>query len=368
MIKVVFLVLLAILFVPTVANGEEYAVNSLQDTVLKAQNAIMTLEFDFGQDEIKEMRTKTVFNPVLNSLKMTLLGDVIDLSDSRLKVYSNGKLFSVLNTELGIVMYGKYQEELDNYRINVYFAADNGLRKQVVTTEFKLPDDKIIKPTETKPAETKPQYVPDLKMTSSHDFRTYWQDTFNIDVQAFDGRINPNPKQSDFSGRIDGVDVKVMLSLDDIPVATLSGVTANNGHWAGEYFFKDNLSKPDEYAVDVILSYLGKTVSKSSTMFIIGTTTGGGTSNHPPVANAGADDTTANGVPISLDGTGSSDPDGDTITYSWVKLSGPAGTFVDTDTSTPDYTPSATGTAVFELTVTDSRGKSNTDSVTIIVS
>ena len=359
-------ILFSVFLIPLLLNPV-YAINSLQDTNLKAQNAIMTLEFDFGQDEIKEMRTKTVFHPVLNSLKMTLLGDVIDLSDSRLKVYSDGKLFSVLNTELGIVMYGKYQEELDNYKINVYFAADNGLRKQVVTTEFKLPDDKVIKPTETKPAETKPQYVPDLKMTSSHDFRTYWQDTFNIDVQAFDGRINPNPKQSDFSGRINGVDVKVILSLDNSPVATLSGVTANNGHWAGEYFFKDNISKPGEYAVDVILSYLGKTVSQSSTMFIIGTTTGGGTNNHPPVANAGADDTTANGVLISLDGTGSSDPDGDTITYSWVKLSGPAGTFVDTDTSTPDYTPSATGTAVFELTVTDSRGKSSTDTVTITV-
>ena len=78
-------ILFSVFLIPLLLNPV-YAINSLQDTNLKAQNAIMTLEFDFGQDEIKEMRTKTVFHPVLNSLKMTLLGDVIDLSDSRLKV------------------------------------------------------------------------------------------------------------------------------------------------------------------------------------------------------------------------------------------------------------------------------------------
>jgi len=112
-------------------------------------------------------------------------------------------------------------------------------------------------------------------MTSSHDFKTYWRDTFNIDVQAFDGRINSNPTSSSFEGRIDGVDVKVLLSLDNVPFATLLGVTANSGHWAGEYYFQDN-SFPGEYVIDVIVSYLGETVSKTSSMFIIGTVGGSG--------------------------------------------------------------------------------------------
>ena len=37
--------------------------------------------------------------------------------------------------------------------------------------------------------------------------------------------------------------------------------------------------------------------------------------------------------------------------------------FENSDTSTLDYTSGATGTAIFELTVTDSKGKSSTDSV-----
>ncbi|MEK0366299.1 MAG: hypothetical protein QQN45_00005, partial [Nitrosopumilus sp.] len=93
-----------------------------------------------------------------------------------------------------------------------------------------------------------------------------------------DGRINSNPQASSFEDRIDGVDVIVLLSLDDVPFATLSGVTANNGYWAGEYFFQDN-SFPGEYVVDVIISYLGETVSKTSTMFVIGETTASDGSN-----------------------------------------------------------------------------------------
>ena len=245
-----------------------YAFNPLQDTNLKGQSAIVPLDIEFGQDEIKVMRTKTIVEPTLDSLTMTLYGDVIDLSDSRLKVYANGKLFSILNTELGILMYGRYQEETDNYAVNVYLATNEGLKKQVAITAVEVPDDKVVK---TEPKEEKLQYIPDLMMTSSHDFRTYWKDTFNIEVQAFNGRINSDPKSSDFNGRLDGVDVKVLLSLDEVLVASLSGVTANNGHWEGEHFFDQNISAPGEYTVDVILTHLGETVSKSSTMFVIGT-------------------------------------------------------------------------------------------------
>ena len=87
--------------------------------------------------------------------------------------------------------------------------------------------------------------------------------------------------------------------------------------------------------------------------------------NRPPVANAGADfDTIAFLTP--LDGSASSDPDGDPITYSWRSL-GPLGTEI--------YGPSSArpqvrftggfGTYSFELTVTDSHGASSTDTVTV---
>jgi hypothetical protein len=58
--------------------------------------------------------------------------------------------------------------------------------------------------------------------------------------------------------------------------------------------------------------------------------------NKPPVADAGDDQSVNEGVTVTLDGTGSSDPDGDPITYQW---SAPAGiTLSSTTASQPTFT------------------------------
>lgn len=47
--------------------------------------------------------------------------------------------------------------------------------------------------------------------------------------------------------------------------------------------------------------------------------------NHPPIANAGPDQTVRSGDTVTLNGVGSSDADGDNLTYDWVRTgSGPA--------------------------------------------
>jgi len=97
----------------------------------------------------------------------------------------------------------------------------------------------------------KPQYIPELLMISSHDFRTYWNDTFNIDVQTYDGKINP--KATGFEGKLDNANVTVTLSYEDTYI-TMSGVTIH-GNWDGEYYFPENISMPGEYTVDVMASY-----------------------------------------------------------------------------------------------------------------
>lgn len=93
--------------------------------------------------------------------------------------------------------------------------------------------------------------------------------------------------------------------------------------------------------------------------------------NHLPVANAGEDQTLAEGALVTLDGTLSSDPDDDLLSFTWTQLSGPAVTLSDAATPTPSFTapPVAPGgeTIVIELLVDDGFGGTAVDLVSIVV-
>lgn len=94
-----------------------------------------------------------------------------------------------------------------------------------------------------------------------------------------------------------------------------------------------------------------------------------GSSNQAPNANAGPDQSVLTGATVTLNGTGSSDPEGGALTYGWTQLSGTGVTLSDPAASSPAFTaPEEAGTLVFQLTVTDGYQASDTDTVTITVS
>jgi len=81
--------------------------------------------------------------------------------------------------------------------------------------------------------------------------------------------------------------------------------------------------------------------------------------NHAPVAVVGPDQTVSGGASVTLDGSGSSDPDGDAITYKWTQTAGTAVTLSSTTAQKPTFTapnPTAATTLAFSLVVTDSKG------------
>jgi probable HAF family extracellular repeat protein len=87
--------------------------------------------------------------------------------------------------------------------------------------------------------------------------------------------------------------------------------------------------------------------------------------NQPPIANAGAGlavVATGASTAVMLDGSGSSDPDSDSLTYSWTEN----GTEIATG-ATPSLNL-CPGTHRFTLTVTDPEGLTSTDTVTVCVS
>jgi hypothetical protein len=93
--------------------------------------------------------------------------------------------------------------------------------------------------------------------------------------------------------------------------------------------------------------------------------------NHCPTADAGDGSTVATGDLVLLDGTGSSDPDEDPLSFSWVQTTGPAVTLLAAGTATPSFVAPAAGAAgvglSFTLTVDDGFGCTSTGTVEIHV-
>ena len=135
----------------------------------------------------------------------------------------------------------------------------------------------------------------------------------------------------------------------------------------------DNNSATPSFVPDVAGDYTWRLVVSDGTAtdkdYVTITVDESTSTNTPPVADAGADQTIELGDTATLDGSGSSDADGDALTYSWVMTSLPSGSvpsLTDADTDSPLFTPDLEGEYVLTLTVSDGTD-SSTDTVTITV-
>jgi hypothetical protein len=91
--------------------------------------------------------------------------------------------------------------------------------------------------------------------------------------------------------------------------------------------------------------------------------------NHAPTANAGAEQDVTTGSTITLDGTGSTDPDGNTLTYSWTEASSDPVkvTLSGASTAKPTFVANTVGNYNFNLTVNDGTINSTPSSVVVKV-
>ena len=87
--------------------------------------------------------------------------------------------------------------------------------------------------------------------------------------------------------------------------------------------------------------------------------------NHEPVADAGPDREARKHVPIALDATASSDPDGDLLTFQWTALSSIE--LSDAKDPRATFTATTSGTYRFLLRVEDGLGGAATDAVVVTV-
>lgn len=92
--------------------------------------------------------------------------------------------------------------------------------------------------------------------------------------------------------------------------------------------------------------------------------------NHEPIANAGSDQIRSRGSLVRLNGSGSTDADGDALTYKWEWLQKPDGSLTELNSSTeanPTFTPDQEGIYILGLTVADKFSSSTLQTVEITV-
>ena len=83
------IIVLCALFIPQ-AFGE-----SLQNTELHGDSAVISLDIVFGTYEYQELLYKTIVHPQLDSISLEFYGDKMTLTDPELKVTKTGEHFRI---------------------------------------------------------------------------------------------------------------------------------------------------------------------------------------------------------------------------------------------------------------------------------
>jgi len=160
------------------------------------------------------------------------------------------------------------------------------------------------------------------------------------------GSSDPNNDPLTYSWTIVSKPVGSTRELND-PASPTPQIFADKG---GDYVFR-------------LIIFDGQLYSDSDTVVVT-------VVNDPPIAEAGPDQDGVVGVTITLNGSGSSDPDGDPLSYLWTLVSAPGGnsaSIVNPTSITPTITPNVPGVYVIQLVVNDGSTDSSADILTLTI-
>ncbi|MRR56175.1 MAG: hypothetical protein EG822_17025 [Deltaproteobacteria bacterium] len=182
---------------------------------------------------------------------------------------------------------------------------------------------------------------------------------------------NAGPDQNVATGSLVTLDGNASSDADGDPLSyswSLTSVPAGSGA-----VLSDTAAATPTFTADLDGDYVVQLIVSDGTVASApeSVTITAATANSAPVANAGPDQTIATGRLVTLDGSASSDADGDPLGYTWSLISVPAGSgavLSDSTAASPTFTADLDGDYVVQLIVNDGTVDSTPESVTITAS
>ena len=243
--------LFLLVLVPTSAFGVADLEN--KNIIAESEDGEIILSLEFGESLISR------FDRIIPTLQSGLLvvGDsIMEIKDARTKIMGNS---FVVHSE-NILIYAKGLGN-ESYLINSYLLGSNQLDSIRLET---VPSEDIVYVLEDNSTPL------ELIVLVQQDIKTFWNDTYDIEIKVFDKAINPNPQFYQSLGAVDQAEIKVTLKDNQgIELTQFSGQTNEKGFWDGHYFVLQNLVSGGEYFVQVDVTYLESNNSQSFETFII---------------------------------------------------------------------------------------------------
>ena len=228
--------------------------------------------------------------------------------------------------------------------------------------------------------------------TASATFTADLAGTYLVGLTVNDGKVDsPVVVLTVTAAKLNAVPVASAGTNQNVTAATLTtldGTASTDADLDGLSYTWSLISKPSSsnatlssttspkptFTPDVAGTYVASLVvsdgkDRSPTAVVTVIASG---SNSAPVANAGAAQSVSTAAVVTLNGTGSTDANGDTLTYRWTLTSKPTSSTAALSSATvasPTFTADLAGSYVASLVVNDSKVDStNTSTVTITAS
>ena len=336
-----------------------YALN-LENKILVSDDEDLIIEF--GKNTVRHLLTETITTPNLEFGIIRLVDQDILLEgafdDVSVKIL--GDSIVITSFDVPVIIYARNVGD-NNYSINLY-TIDDGFKKQTFTAT--LESETVV--------QTEPEIVEEvvteslINVLTSHYQKVVEGEPFVFVVKTFDINKYDGSDWGNFYGKLDGVTIHAeILGLANQVLKTVDGVT-ENGVFQSQIIIPENSWPQGWYTLSLNAFYKGDSFNENLKFFVQSFYVTSG--NKAPIANAGGP--YSGSSPITLDGTASTDPDGDSLTYSWSILSQPGGSsasFNDSTIAEPIFTANPAGEYTIQLTVSDPKGKFSSDTVTITI-